>query len=72
MADFSGGQAYFPSFISHLPQIYSAIGKDLSSQYTIAYYPVNRARDGKWRTINIRVKGRPNLAIRHRKGYYAN
>jgi Ca-activated chloride channel family protein len=56
MADFSGGKAYFPSFISHLPEIYNAIGKDLSSQYTIAYYPENKVRDGKWRRIKVKVK----------------
>ena len=72
MAEFSGGQAYFPSFISHLPGIYAAIGKDLSSQYTIAYYPKNAVRDGSWRTIRVRVKGQDDLSIRHRKGYYAN
>lgn len=72
MADISGGQAYFPSFISHLPQIYSAIGKDLTSQYTLAYYPKNKTRDGKWRTITVRIKDRPDLVVRHRKGYYAD
>ena len=71
MADFSGGKAYFPSFISHLPEIYSAIGKDLSSQYTIAYYPENKIRDGKWRRITVRVRNRPDLIIRNRKGYFA-
>lgn len=72
MADFSGGRAYFPSFISHLPRIYSAIGQDLRSQYTIAYYPKNKVKDGKWRTINVSVKNKPQLVVRHRKGYFAN
>lgn len=71
MADFSGGQAYFPTFISHLPQIYAAIGRDLSSQYTLAYYPKNKVRDGTWRTITVSVKNRPGLTVRHRKGYFA-
>jgi Ca-activated chloride channel family protein len=71
MAEISGGQAYFPDFISHLPGIYAAIGRDLSSQYTIAYYPSNKVRDGKWRNITVRVKNRPELVVRHRKGYYA-
>ena len=71
MAEITGGQAYFPSFISHLPGIYAAIGRDLSSQYTIAYYSSNKIRDGKWRDIKVSVRGRPDLVIRHRKGYYA-
>jgi len=71
MAEISGGRAYFPSFISHLPGIYAAIGRDLRSQYTIAYYPTNKVRDGKWRSIKVSVRGRPQLVVRHRKGYYA-
>jgi Ca-activated chloride channel family protein len=71
LAEISGGQAYFPSYISHLPGIYAAIGRDLRSQYTIAYYPTNRVRDGKWRNIALRVRNRSDLVIRHRKGYYA-
>ena len=72
MAEFSGGQAYFPSFINHLPQIYDSIGKDLTSQYTLSYYPKNKVRDGKWRSIKVRIKNRPDLLVRHRKGYFAN
>ena len=71
MAEISGGQAYFPSFISHLPGIYGAIGRDLRSQYTIAYYSNNKVRDGKWREITLKVRSRPDLVVRHRKGYYA-
>ena len=72
LAEITGGQGYFPSFISHLPGIYAAIGKDLNSQYTIAYYPSNKVRDGKWRSISVRIKGNPNVVVRHRKGYYAS
>lgn len=71
LAEITGGQAYFPSFISHLPGVYAAIGQDLSSQYTIAYYPANKVRDGKWRSITVRIAGKPHLSVRHRKGYYA-
>jgi Ca-activated chloride channel family protein len=71
LAEITGGQAYFPSFISHLPGVYAAIGQDLSSQYTIAYYPANKVRDGKWRNLTVRVAGKPELNVRHRKGYYA-
>ncbi len=71
LAEITGGQAYFPSFISHLPEIYAAIGRDLSSQYTIAYYPTSGVRNGRWREIAVSVRGRPDLTIRHRRGYFA-
>jgi len=46
------------------------IVEELGVQYTIAYQPKNIAKDGKWRTIEVRV-AKPNLTIRSRKGYHA-
>jgi Ca-activated chloride channel family protein len=43
---------------------------ELGSQYTIAYQPKNTAKDGKWRSIEVRI-AKPNLSIRTRKGYHA-
>ncbi|MEO6334332.1 MAG: VWA domain-containing protein [Pyrinomonadaceae bacterium] len=43
---------------------------ELGSQYTISYQPKNTAKDGKWRTVEVRVT-KPNLSIRTRKGYHA-
>jgi VWFA-related protein len=44
------------------------IVEELGRQYTLAYEPKNQAKDGKWRTIEVRVS-KPNLTIRTRKGY---
>ena len=46
------------------------IVEELGRQYTLAYQPKNQAKDGKWRTIEVRV-AKPNLTIRTRKGYHA-
>ena len=46
------------------------IVEELGVQYTIAYAPDNTKKDGKWRSIELRV-ARPNLTIRTRKGYNA-
>ena len=46
------------------------IVEELGRQYTLAYQPKNLAKDGKWRTIEVRV-AKPNLTIRTRKGYNA-
>ncbi len=43
---------------------------ELGTQYTLGYQPTNQKKDGKWRTIEIRV-AKPNLNIRTRKGYNA-
>lgn len=46
------------------------IVEELGVQYTISYQPANTKKDGKWRSIELRV-ARPNLMIRTRKGYKA-
>ena len=57
-----GGQA--------LRDAFSGIAEELGHQYTIAYRPVNRNRDGKWRTLEVKVN-REDLTVRTRKGYRA-
>ena len=40
-------------------------------QYWLGYTSTNRNMDGRWRQISVKVKNRPNAAVRTRKGYYA-
>lgn len=47
------------------------IVEELGVQYTIAYQPKNLQKDGKWRSLELRV-AKPNLTIRTRKGYHAS
>lgn len=49
---------------------FKQIVEELGMQYTVAYQPTNTKKDGKWRSIELRVS-RPNLTIRTRKGYKA-
>jgi len=71
ISSITGGKAYFPGFIDHLPQIYLQIGRELQSQYSLAYRSTNRKKDGTWRSIMVRIRNRPDLIVRTRKGYYA-
>ncbi|HKP69014.1 MAG TPA: VWA domain-containing protein [Pyrinomonadaceae bacterium] len=48
---------------------FKKIVEELGVQYTLTYQPKNLAKDGKWRTIEVRV-AKPNLTIRTRKGYH--
>jgi VWFA-related protein len=43
---------------------------DGSAYYSLAYYPTNRDWNGKYRKIQITVRGQ-SLQVRTRKGYYA-
>jgi VWFA-related protein len=45
--------------------------KDNEAYYMLAYYPTNSALDGKLRRVKITVKGRPDLTVRARSGYFA-
>ena len=50
---------------------FDRISAELSQQYILSYYPEDEAdKRGEFRNISISVKGKPNLSIRTRKGYY--
>jgi VWFA-related protein len=51
-----------------LRDAFSGIADELGHQYTISYHPLNMKRDGKWRTLEVKVK-REELEVRTRKGY---
>lgn len=53
-----------------LRDAFSGIAEELGHQYTISYRPENKTRDGKWRTLEVKVK-REDLTVRTRKGYRA-
>ena len=55
-----GGQA--------LRDALAAIVEELGHQYTLAYRPINRERDGRWRAIDVKL-ARANATVRTRKGY---
>ena len=51
--------------------MYARIGEELRSQYTVGYISSDAAQDGRWRNIELRVRGSKDLQVRHRTGYYA-
>ena len=71
LARHTGGQAFFPKNLSDLSSVYGEIADELSSQYTLGYTSKNQRRDGKWRSIVVRVT-RPNVnQPRTKQGYFA-
>jgi Ca-activated chloride channel homolog len=70
LAESTGGRVFEPAASKELAVIYQAILGELGSQYVLGYVSDNLARDGKYRTISVRV--RPSgLKVRHRRGYIA-
>lgn len=53
-----------------LNNAFGRIVQDNSSYYLLGYYPKDTRRDGRFRSVDVRVK-RPGLEVRARKGYTA-
>jgi len=67
----SGGEVHHPGSIRDLDDVYARIAEELKSQYSVGYISTQPARDGRWRRIEVKVRGRGDLRVRHRTGYYA-
>jgi VWFA-related protein len=66
----SGGQYFSPGKVGELSAVFSAIANELHNHYLLGYSP-KRPADGRWRAIEVRLKNRPDLQLRTRKGYVA-
>jgi VWFA-related protein len=53
-----------------LKQAFDQISQELRSQYNIGYTPTNNTRDGSFRKVEIRPKGK-DYKVQARSGYYA-
>lgn len=51
-----------------LRDAFASIAQELGHQYTIAFRPSDQMRDGRWRTLEVKLS-RPELSVRTRKGY---
>ena len=71
MTSETGGRAFFPRNEEDLDRAFAQIDEDLRSQYVVAYQTNNEARDGSFRIIQLHVKNRKELTVRHRRGYFA-
>ena len=66
----SGGAAYFPEDVSNLRDDYARIVEELRRRYVVSYTSTNGARDGAWRTVQIKTR-QDELTVRSRGGYAA-
>lgn len=64
------GGLFFPAKrMRALKKAYEKIMEELRHQYSMAYSPLNETRDGRWRKIKVRIKGR-DYDVVTRKGYF--
>jgi len=68
----SGGRSFEAATLADARAAFSRVAADIGTQYSLGYYPTNKARDGKFRSIKLEVRGlREKTQIRARDGYYA-
>lgn len=70
-AEQTGGQVFFPFKATDLAQDFENIANELRHQYIVVYRPEPLKADGLYHTLDIKVKGRKDLVVRARRGYYA-
>jgi Ca-activated chloride channel homolog len=71
VATAGGGPVYDAERISDLGGLATKIADELRHVYVVSYYPTNPLANGGNRSIRIRVNGRDDIAVRHRRGYNA-
>ena len=69
LTDDSGGRTEVIRSTGDLDPATASIADELSKQYYLAY-PSPQLRDGRWHTIQVRVKP-GNYRVRARRGYIA-
>ena len=70
----TGGRAFAASRLDQLPEVAARIAVELRNQYMLAFSPLNQAKDGTYRKLEVKLAqpdGMTGLAARWRLGYYA-
>jgi VWFA-related protein len=71
LAEDTGGRSLFPFVVKDLTRAFKDLTAELRNQYSIVYRPEPLTPDGRFHAISVQVKGRKDLSVRTRKGYYA-
>lgn len=72
LARVSGGRSFTAATLSDARAAFAKVADDIGTQYSLGYYPTNKARDGKYRSIKLEVRGvKDKAVVRARDGYYA-
>jgi VWFA-related protein len=72
LAKASGGRNFLAASLQDARAAFARVATEIGTQYSLGYYPTNKARDGKFRTIRVEVQGSADKPqVRAREGYYA-
>jgi Ca-activated chloride channel family protein len=74
ISEVTGGRMFTINNPNELADVATKIGIELRNQYVLGYRPSNKAKDGHWRKIKVKLippKGLPHLNVYSKTGYYA-
>lgn len=69
LSERTGGTTYQANKASDIEQVFGKISQDLQHLYMLSYQPPAGPVDGKWRKINVAVKGIKDYRVRAKEGY---
>lgn len=79
LARVSGGSVAVADDLNDARRAFAQVAANIGTQFSLGYYPTNKARDGKYRAIRVEVKRgaapaasvEGPVTVRAREGYYA-
>jgi Ca-activated chloride channel family protein len=74
ITEMTGGRVFAVENLNELPDVATKIGLELRNQYVLGYRSSNKAHDGRWRKIKIKMRaprGLPPLSVYSKTGYYS-
>ncbi len=72
LARLSGARNFVAADLQDARAAFARVAADIGTQYSLGYYPTNKARDGRYRAIRVEVLGvKEKNEVHAREGYYA-
>jgi VWFA-related protein len=71
MARASGGRNFAAATLNEARGAFAQVANEIGTQYSLGYYPANKARDGSFRQIKVETRGVKETTVRARDGYFA-
>jgi VWFA-related protein len=67
----TGGRNFSAATLRDARAAFAQVANEIGTQYSLGYYPSNKARDGQFRQITVQIRGVKDAQVRAREGYYA-